>query len=674
MPTPLVSPIGTFADRTTYVVFGDYLPGTLQPWVSIQRDADQMCHSNAAVISDAILAPRIGWQIASYQLDPGSATWLTAAQSGVLTPAAGNASAGSYMFEAPAFTQETIPGMSYGSGVQTTGAPYLTARYPTSETNWGNNAMSSDQAAFPGPNPSEDLVPLDRVLVSSTSAVNPWDDITFLFIAPGSAISPRSTLANLYFMGPAGSDQAAVNDSGLLGTGDYCAKIRGDGKAYVYELLNNQTWKKRFSFPWRYNANAVSWGVERICVKSRMWQDAHENYQGDRITFNQAGWTVTPGHYGTIDAMVGLAHAAIKTATGDVPTYNVPRLSDQPTTKVPIRVDLARDCRASIQVSRHIYYASATIRDDYLCFQHAITTDEPIYVYLSGVLPSGTSWNVKAYDENGTMLAVNSGLTTTNTKTGQVATISFVPTTISGVGQRYIQLEFTLNSNSDFSQTPTITGYEVDRTVVYAGASPVTPVTIPSARGSLPALLKNAVESITITPQQADPGAESATVVVADYLNELQYIQEVNRLPIAIWTTYDSHGNVACLFRGYIRTASRKIHRSSPFQVYPATDWSEYTLQCDGEWSRAAQVRVPNFRTWTNPVTGQPFKATDVIRICASTIYPSWMVDVPDLDVQLFSADGDAYVAEFGTQMIDIMSEMCADFTGGYMLFDEAAS
>lgn len=674
-------PIEIFEGRTNVVVFNDYLPSANQPWMATTRLAQEMAHSANASPVNVVYLPKIGYKLLSYHLSPGDAAWYTAAQAGIISVAAGLATVALNFYEDPTFAQQVITGLVYAAGVQMQGTPMITARIPTGDDITGS-VLTADQASFPSPDPT-DPVPLARVFVSNSGAVMPWDNLTFQVYAPASALLSRGTFATFYFNGPASCSAQAVNDSTKLGTGQYSLKLCGDGRAILFELLNDKTWKVQFWFYWNTDPLPVTWSLISITMVQRMWQDANGNYFGDSISFLQDSFGRSPNSFSLVELIADIASLDARLQKGPVPLYTVPIVGDQPNVTVcPVRVDIAAGCKATFQVAKHAYYSSGYLLDDFISFDQPLTTDQLIYLYWNGVLPSECAWTATMSDENGNPCAPSGAQTTYNTATGQTSVQAFVPNS----AQRYSQVKISCNASTDTFQSPTLTSYDVYRSPVYTETNPLALVQCPQRApitgevvGALPI---NSIVSIDISPQEADPGAENATVVVEDFTGDLEFLGDRNMVPIRIYTQElvgSSPGipTLCPIFSGYVLTPEGERRRGTGENLYPAIDWTRWTLHCTGEWARTSEGLLPKRKKWVepppSPTAGQPNKITDIIRFAWETRYPPSMVQVPDLEPRLFTTDPNAYVTEAGTRIVDLTAEMGNDVLGSYSIFDESA-
>lgn len=658
---------GLFENRESFLVFGDYLPSVTQQWVHAEKDADSMCSGPDSDVSNCVRLQNIGWQLKSYHQAPGEAIWLTAAQPGLLSAGSGNAILADGYQENPVFTQQTSTGLDYNAGVQSQGAPFAQLQ-AASDGDLSTYVLSADQAAYPSPFPGEDTTNMDRVYLGTSGAVEPWDNLVIGVYVPGGSLTPNNTVATIMFNGPAGSDPSAQTDSSLMGTGQYGLKFRSDGRAYLYEKLASGDWTSRYSFQYLYAQNATQDTLVWVTISNRMFQDAAGNYQGDRIMFADAMCYDDPRSFGVLNSVTQLAEFAISGAVKR-PAYMVPRVTQQPCSVVPVRVDVARGCRASFQVMKHVYYTPGYIQDDFIALEQPWTPDGDFAIAVPCVIPVGTSISLEVFDENGASLSSTSALSITNTPKGQQAYQTFTPS----AQQRYVQVKITLNASGDGFRSPIIISYAIDRQRIGFYSASYPSFQVPARSNLLPALWQSVISSIQIDPQTTDPGSENATFVVNDYTGGLEALRDTNMLPVALCTTYDEEGDYSVLFRGYILNCGRRERRSDGSKAYPAQGWSEYTLSCVGEWARTAEAIIPRMQPWNDTELGTALRVSDIVFKLAQMTYPDEMIDVASLPIQLFTTDGEAYVAQEGSKSIDLMREFAEDYLGAYMVYDACA-
>jgi hypothetical protein len=662
---------GIFNDRSTELVFNSYLPGVSAPWIAVERTAEEMARSGTSKVSDMTYTPGIGWRLRSYMDAPGDKAYLSAASSGYLSIQSGAQVPDNYKEEDAFFK---IPGSAYSSDVQASGSPMITAFVPAG-VNEGDISLrlASDETSFPKPDSSDDQATMNRVF--AFPGIDPWSDLLFEFQVPSSVISPRATFATFYFDAAPGVDNVGAKTPSLEGTGHYAGKLRGDGQCYVSERLENGDWKARFSFFWNHTPMSVIGELIGIRVCTRMWQDATGKYHGDKISIICFALGSVVPQAGS--DLAGYVMGGLTTTRGG-PVYNVPRVKDKTLAadyKTTVRIDLAQGCRAIFAVSKHVYVHTGYILDDYIPFEQAVNGTNKVFIYLNGVVPAGTSLAIAATDQDGHDLVVSS-VVVYNTDFGQTAYASVTPT----AQMHGIRVKVTGTANPDNALSPVLTRYEIDRSPEYQYTPSTLPtVTAPSrttgAGGALiPAVPRTTINAVTITPQETDPGAENAVFEVWDLTGELDFLGQRNLVPVLCRTKQGADGLYANLFQGYVTHAEGQKMRRNPGDVFPAPLFTRWTLQCSGEWVRTTRTLSPERKTWGNdPRTGSIFKVTSMIRDLAGMTYPSDLIDVPDLPIQLLTADQSSYVMEANSRTTDVMNQIAADYLGGYIIWDSAA-
>jgi hypothetical protein len=656
-----MSGTGVFDNRSTRLVFNDYLPSVISPWVAVERDAPEMARSSESQVSQMIRIQGIGWQLESYHSKPSDPVWLTAAASGNLSVANG-ASVAPKMVEEDSFVKPSLSGVSYDSSVQASGAPKIQAKYAAVDDR-STNTLSTDQSSYPGPNTSEDATNLDRVY--KFTSTNPDDDLQFRLHAPGSSIVPSVTLATFYFGGPAGSDKAASSDSTKFGQGKYALKVRGDGKCCLYEKLADNSWLLRTTFPWFDPSEPIRSTDAVFNVYRRVWVDTNGDYQGDRLAFGVKA--VIDAATGTETGFGGVAASAAFLASYNAPVktfeYVPPRLTQKATTlessHSPVRIDLARDVRASFSVAKHVYKDSGYILDDWMDLGVAIGTSENIYVYIYGVKPSGSDWSLAVYDQNGTALSSAGAIATATVPYGVVSVQGFTPT----ARMSKVRVKVSATASSDKFKTPTVTNYAVYKAPVYTTDNPLSLAYCPTYGSNLP---RSTVESVMIHNPDQNPQTDTATITVSDLYGDLSFLGNRNMVPILVQTRYDTTStNWANLFRGYVLQATGENMRNGIVR---------WTLQCSGEWARMQETTLPMRKSWAARTSGGAvYNVTDVIRYYAQLIYPASMVDVPDISVPLLGDDPSALTPEPGSKVFDNAKGLCDDYLGSYLDFDPSA-
>jgi len=671
---------GVFDNRQTFLTIGDYLPGANQDWIAVNRRAEEMARTQQATVTNMVHLPHIGKTIAPYHLNPGDVAWLTPAQTGIISSPTSGATVASNYNECNSFSQQNITGVTYAGNVQMVGAPY-NVHQPSASGNW--SADSLPLGTVPYPNTAEDPTQMIRVLNGAN--VDPCDNLVFNALIPSSAYTPRGSIATFYFNGPAGDSTFALYPSNAngsfqpaksnTGSGRYALKLRGDKRAYLYELAqDNATYIPRFSFQWDTGNTPASWTLVSITVAKRMWQDTNGNWKGDVITFTQTAGSVSPQQLSSITNTAELASITQRFQNGLVPAYQVPRLTNQPMTTMQVMMDVAVDCRASWNASRHVYQATGTITDDLISFNRPVTQKRPLTVVCSGTLNLGTTWDISMTDQLGNACSPTGYEGVNRNNNGAVFYKAFTP----NANQTGSQVTITSSASGSTFRAPVISDYSIFGVPLYQQSNPVTPITIP-ARQAPPSLWQQVIESVDIHYQQTDPSAENATIVVNDLTGELDpYLEGVNMLPIHVWVedpSLVSNPNQVpvTIFRGYILVAQGKRNRTYDGQEYPNQLWTQWTLNCVGEWARLQDATLPVRQMWQDTTTLQNSQVTDCVSNMLQSVYPPSMVNVPSSSVRLLGTDASTWTAEPGTRVSDLTQGWMQDYFGGYIQFDFAS-
>lgn len=639
------------ADRNTVVTLNDHLPSPVQPWTAIERDASQMGRSSLAEIDGVHYLSGIGWQLRAYQYDPGKTHELTLAQAGVYPLSAW--AYPSTAVEYDSFRQSGLTGVSYGSGVQSAGSPFIGKRVPASGT-W-NTGLTADQAAFPSPTTALDTVSMDRYL-ALTANYEPSDALFFRFYIPGSAVLNSGTLISFFFNGPAGSDDKGV------GNGQYAIKLAGDALARVYERLADLSgWVLRHTFKWEQTKQGVHNALHFLAIYNNCREAS--GWPGDTILFN-VGSIVDDGQL-LIESQIGLAISAIKSAHPDQYglVFRVPRVTEEPIAQAPIRVDMRRDMRVWLQTAKATYPDEGTLYDDVISLPYYPDDSEDLRLEWYGDVPTGTTLDGQIYDADTGVELTNRVLIGTDEIGGIV---EYTP----NVRQRRYRVKLTFESDATNTKTPTLRRFMIYRAAVFDTPS-VTEVEIPD-RDAAPALAKTDIERVEVQGPTMDNTIDSASITVRDYVGTLPFANQSGN-PIKVELEYNSSGDKTTIFRGYVERASGAPYTGDGL----ADDWQGFdsrvwNVQCTGEFQRLQETLCPERYTWINQETGEPFKITQAIEILTNIAYPISYISIPDIDVKLFPSNEDALVTEPGSRVGETCTKFLRDYLGAYLLWDDS--
>lgn len=639
------------SNRNLRVTLDEHLPSVTQPFISMERGAVQMGITPLSEKTNVHYLPGIGWALKANQFDRGKVQELTSAQSGVL--GISNWLAHSSAVEFDSFRQQSLTGVSYDAGVQSSGSPFI-KKDVGSGNSWDANDVA-DVAAFPQPEPSEDTTDMDRFLVLDSNH-EPTDALTLTFYVPGGALQSSGALLTFYFSGPAGSDDSVV------GIGQYALKLIGSGLARLFEF-DGAEWTLRHIFRWA-QSDVVFGATHTLAIVTNCADTS--GYPGSVISMFPLTVVEQSGDPGgsVVRAYASLAASQLRLQDAEKNgfIYRVPRKTIVPATIGPLRIDVRRDVRVQLQVSKATYPDSGVLFDDVITIPCYPDDSEPFYLDWWGQVPDGTTLTGSLYDA-GTGLELSGEAVTVTDKNGGQKT--YTP----NVGQRHYRVKIEFETDSTNTKTPVLTHFTLSRAATFDTPG-VAPVTSPQQDSN--SLFRHTPTAFTIQGDNLDGGGRGADLVFEDIAGEVDILSDRGGIPIKIDTTYDSGGsNRSVLFRGYI--ASAEGGRVTGGDRYGGSNRRKYTVSCNGEWARLQEALVPQRYSWGNVETDSFSKITDIIRILLRTAYPSDMVNIPDRDIRLFSTSQDSYITEPGGRVLDVVQQFARDYLGSQVIFDDNA-
>ena len=650
--------------RNTTVTLDDFLPVTLQTAIQFERPAEAMGQTKDSKKINVHYVNQVGWQLRAYQYDYGKLHEWAAAQDGTYSVALGRSTVASNFSEA---NYQRDPGVTGGGWAgPSSGRPGLRRDVPAGGT--FDTELTADVAAFPGPSlPSGESGQVNRVLVTSDNH-SPVDQVFFWFQSPGHAVNGYSVVARFYFCGPAGSDDD------LVGYGQYCLTLYGDGLARLYErgeapgdATHTAIWDERFRYIYEPSRQFSPTRTYTLNIASDTYQDAGGAYHGTKLVMPCAGVSNTS----VANALIDTAIAAIK--LGDpypnVPIYRVPKKTDEATQVTALRIDLRRDVQAVFHVVKATYPASGTLIDGVFSLDFVPTTDTDFTFEWYGWTPSGTTLDCKLYDAD-TGVELTGSLNFTDLYGGSRA---YTPND----QQRFYRVKafFTSDGNS----TPTLLAWRLFRNPVRETPS-TTPIVIDDAR-TAPSLPQVRVSSVGVTQQDTDPTSAGANLAINDLIGAVTDLAIRDNIPVKVETTYDSGlTNKSVLFRGYTQGATGQYPKGANVRSldgtalsYPSASWLQYNVPCAGEWRRLQDFLAPRRFTFFERALNLPMKVTDAVRELLESAYDSSMVDVPDLSVRIFAVDQQQFVVQPGDPVLPVIVKLLSDYLGGWLVFDENA-
>lgn len=662
----------------TAIVFNKFGDILTQPLFSYQRKAPEMARGEASKQSEVQYVPGIGVQMRAHQSDPAKVYELTSALGGHLLGALVNVPSSVTM----AYTAraESYSGVTY-SGVASQSQP-MYSKQVTAGTSWADGRLSSDEAAFPGPDKSSDPVDLDRVLVTVQNH-DPVDQLSFMFHVPGSPGDRAGAIAVCYFSGPAGSTKDTER-----GLGQYALKLHVDGLATLWERKYDfdsngaviedpahpgqplYSWIKRWEFI--YSPVPAADMAYYITVMTDLAKDSFGNHNGSRMVFRTLSSVEWGGDGKTSDILNAYASQLSLQVSARKPfhIYNVPQAVVRALQEEKIRVDVRRNVRAAFMPMAHTYPDLSVLVEDPFTLPFHPNGVEPLRIEWYGPRPTGTNITMKLYRVD-TGAEVTGGTIIFDDEFGQVIEYT-VPVDIPA--PRTYQLKFTFEGPG--SKTARITEYRVYRSAVTETPG-FTVKTIQDNRSgsTLPTLFPARVE---VSGNSDDPETESMTIVVEDLLGSDLTLPFRTGTPIDIELRNPATDALKTIIAGGIISQSSEKRYYAKTGGYPNQDSYQLEIIAAGEWAQVKRKLLPFWFSAQDPLElTKPIKATDAVKwlFNEGCGIPIADLDIPDLPVRLFIESGgeDLLSIEPGSLCFESIREIVSDYTSHYIVRDKNA-
>jgi hypothetical protein len=657
-------------NRKTHVTIGQYPAGCIQPLFAFEREAALWGADQSAVVSNLEYVPGIGMQIKPHQADPGNTYMLSEGSDGVLTVGSGALLVAARMAEFNGFRKATeLTGVSYAGSVISSGSPVIQKRVGAGDSFSDN--LAADVAIIPSPDTSDDPVNMDRVVVSDADH-DPKDTLHFSFFVPGGGLASAQSLLTFFFSGPAGSTKAYV------GNGQYALKLRGDGRATLYERCyapgtdhsETPTWQIRKRFQWQ-NPSLIFGQRHYFRIQSNA-RGTSPNIIGDSIAF-VTGFGQNSTQNGLIGVLFDTAAIALKAANKKIPVYTIPHQleAEEDFAACKIRADIRRDIRCVLQIAKSTFPDTGSITDA------AFSAERPLYgaqirLEILGYRPSGTDFSGKILDSTGSEIGSQS-VVYDNADAGLIVEYT-LPST--GDPLRHLKAQITLEADSGNAKTPFVTTYRVFIPAVYE--TPDVATVTPGTWASPPALPKSSISNLSINYSDREPQSETASLTIDDYIDECAVLRNRGHIPIKIETEYNADHDRCVLFDGFIQRATgTRMTGTKTGRVYPSAEYRRNELQCVGKWLTLSEAHAPKRFKWIDPQSsGQnlAYKVTDIIRTLLVSVLPTAQVDVPDKPTRYINLnDSTALMFEPGNEIGQYCNDLAHDFLGGWLTYDANA-
>jgi|CXWL01.1.fsa_nt_gi hypothetical protein len=665
MPTPVIP------DRETIVTIGEYLPVMTEPAVRHDRDHSEMARDSVLKQINVHHLPGIGWQLRGRSFDPSNVHERTIGATDAFTDANGKAQIAPNHEFVSIFRAVSDTGLT-ASGATASGDPMLTKMRGAGES-WDQKLSYS----IASPSTAEDTYPIDLVMIG-TEDHRPTEQIHFKILVPGGFAELPGTIAEFCFCGPAGSDKD------LVGNGQYCIKFFGDGKANLYErgyLPTDDTkaliWQLRWKrFEW--SKKGVLNGLHWVSITSNSYVDAQGKYRGNKILINSN--QIASGGSQLIEGMIGLAIASIKeSAKYLIPTYTVPKVTDEATTLAPPRAGARRDIRMHVQIAKSSYPTTGELVDDVFSLEFAPTDVNNFEFEWYSHTPHGTAVDAKLYS-----VVQNAGeefyteVELTEVAGGFVDQYGGKKIYTPLPGCRHYRVRYFLTSPGASNPTvaagettPTVLAWRLLREPVIQTITGFDEVLELYPSGAGTKLIGTAVSSIDITGEGAEMNDEAAALIVHDLNNRYPGLAYPGR-PIKIEITYETIEDPplrSVLFNGEIENAPYVKRRMKSFP-----DARDYDIGCVGYFRRMSeQFAADRFNGWDR-VADKPLKVTELIYLALRGCgVPVDELDIPDIPLRAFGINADELVWEPGSRLYDYALTFARDYFGAYIIRDHNA-
>lgn len=630
-------------NRATTVTLDPPANVLIEPVMAQQRSAAEMARGPQSAADGLWLAPRSGWIIAPAQRKIGDLHLSAGLQSSILGPSDGTTPAA--WSQEPRFGQLDAPGIDYSVEASLTGDLFWVKEVASGE-DWSSSScrLEADATAFPGPDFSDQLIPVDRVFASIASH-GPDEGLVVRIDVPGAKAEASAVIAAVLFCGPAGLASGGI--------GQYCLALSGDGDARLYESTGTG-WTLAASHPWS--------------ARQRISGSAHF------VHIHPTTKTLDPSLAGVIlfefesskeAAPAASAAGAYLPPNGDIRQWAVPVASGggaaQPSAW---RLEVRRDLRLGWQLSRLTYPCQQVLVDDPLVLPYWPSSDAPLILAWFADVPAECSIAGELLD---------AATMTPLTPTGSVA--GFPSYTVVPPERAFVP-RFTLTSNapggagSYGSAAPTLFGWRIQRDAVIS-ASTLTPVTL---------------KGVTEVGLTEELGATAhARVLIADAGKQAEPLLSRGARRLRIETAFDpiQPEVKAGLFEGEIgRPILRQQGRAAGSGLsasWPAAKWSEIELNAISIAERLREAVSPirfDFGLDFNSIDANghplPFLASDALR----TLFAVCGFGDDDLGfapaaIRLFaSADPQGLVIEPQARVGEVIVRWCRDFLNSRPYFD----
>jgi hypothetical protein len=650
------------------------------PTYFLEYEFDKIATQKANYQENTTFIPEVGWALTPFQVGAYNKYETTNAALNVITPANSNVTLASGSVATTGFLEVNnqkantdLPGVLLGTNQQTSGDVFLFKSVSSNATDTFDLNLSADQSAFPAPDSANDLVTLDRVLISTFNH-DPRFGIHFRFKLLGTATQNPQRVFRLYFTGI----PTYLQTDPYPGTGQYCLALQGDGTATLYEGQNFE-WVYRGNFNWVFPGNSIA-GSHDIWIASDCQIDQFGNYYGSFISFR----------FGVSNQPFAMSSQGVSQNVAPSMFTRYPVVQQTPTqpTFSPVRLDIRRDQKCRFQISTSAYQPSGSVVGNVFTIPfvpYGTNSAQDFRVEYYGAIPIGTAMSVTLVDSKGN---AQTPTTSAVTLTGGYQSFTLTQSPGHPPDQTY-QYQLNLTA-SDQSLTPIINRVRLVRPGEVILSTPGTPGYPPITTITDPQKL----EMVSWSGASTDMSQESWAMRIADLGSTLKATlgtraQMNGQLSVVVTDPASSGSNTftSILWNGIVLSApftriggKRQMGLQSGIPAaFPAPDWGRYEMKATGAWYRLYKQLSPQYINFAVNANGtadiggnpQPWKVTDIIRWLLTTGagYAATMIAIPDLPIQYFGDPKTPLYVEAKTQVGPLVAQLARDYLGGWIVF-----
>lgn len=537
----------------------------------------------------------------------------------------------------PRFRQQSeLPGVTYGGSVQAFGDNFIT-KLITAGVSWSQTVLD---AAFGQPTMPTVNVPLDRVMVGRTT--DPANQgYCFRFEVPGTKLHSPDMIATFYFGGPA-SD---------TGEGTYGLGVDGTGIAILFERVSG-AWVDRTSF--RYaSADKIAGVSHKIIIKPYNMPQSAGGIEFICSSGDSAApsGSLTQGYYNNPTLPTIHLYTVYRQRTSGSPTRPSVTGAYNP------RVDIRRDLRPYVQVSRLKYASSGWFRDGNFFLPFYAGTSASLTLLWKAIVPTGCTLVGKLYnaatDTELTLLSSGS-----NWREYQV---------VAGQPHYYARYEYetTVDDTALLFQEQ-----------VYRNGAIVSPTyTEIDATDNL--------RHVSLSGAESDPSHETASLQIEDAKDALTVLNRRGRVSYRLETEFNAAAPAvrSVLSEGFLirSPGERKMRKTTEgmsgtrARAYPAKKWRGYSGTGVGMWMRLNEkVAWQRFDFFSDPAAPDlPYKITEIVRTLINYAgYPADMIDVPDNTMRLWTGNAEQLVLTPMQPIGQFCVDLLKQYLGWFLVWD----